>query len=722
MHRPTFHESWHRVSEIRPRPRATVRILRQDFRGQRWHVLEDPASGMFFRLNQSAYEFVARLDGRRSVDEAWRGAIGRLGDDALTQGEAIGLLGQMWRANLLWADAPADTRSIFERQRERQARERRGFISSLLFLRIPLFDPDPLLERWAPALGWIFGPIGAAVWIALLFTGIWHVVDHGGVLVSRAQDVLAGPNLLPLYLTYAAIKTVHELGHAVSCKVFGRRSGSGGEVHAIGVMLMLFLPVPYVDASSSWALRSRLQRIVVSAAGILVEMACAAVAAIVWTRTAEGTLTHAIAYNTMFIAGISTLLFNGNPLLRYDGYYVLSDLIEVPNLAQRSLAYLKWLVKSGAWSVRGVPNPSHSPREAAWLSVYGVLSGVYRVMVFAGLALFIASQQFLLGGAIILFGVVMFVLRPLVRFVHYLWADHELDRSRLRAIGSTLAAASVLLIPGLTLPLPDFVRAQGIAEPKAFEVIHAQVDGFVEHVAPSGKGVRPDESASLLEQRNDDLVRLGAVIEAELERLRVSRALAFRDDPARAFQIDRQITAMKDQASLAAEQLAALRIQAGIAGTWIAPRADHLTGSFVKRGEPIGLVADLSSMRLRVVLDQRVAPLVIEESVPDVDVRALGRPGQRLSGALRRVLPAGQKRLPSASLGLASGGDIPTATEDQDGTATTEEVFEAWIDLPAGHGLLAGQRVEARFRLKNRPILIQGMRALRQVLQERFNI
>lgn len=722
MDRPTFHESWHRVADLRPRLRGSIRVIRQNFRGERWHVLEDPASGLFFRINGTAYDFVARLDGRSTVDLAWRQCIEHRGDDAMTQGEAIGLLGQMWRSNLIWAEAPADTRSMFARQRERKARELRGYVSSLFFLRLPLFDPDPLLNRWAPLLGWLFGPIGAVLWALMVVVGFWHVVDRPGALASGAASILSGDNLLPLYLTYAMIKALHEMGHAVSCKVFGQRSGTGGEVHAIGVMFLLFLPIPYVDASSSWALRSRAQRMVIAAAGILIEVACAAVAAVVWARTAEGSLTHAIAYNAMFLSSLSTILFNGNPLLRYDGYYVLSDLIGVPNLAQRSQEYLKWMVRSAAWRVRGVRNPATSPSEAAWLASYGVLSMAYRMVVYAGLAVFIASQQFLLGGAILIVGVVLWCFVPAGRFVHYLLRSPELERSRRRAVLSTLAALGAVLLPGLLVPVPDHARAEGVSEPREYEVVHAKADGFVERAAPSGSQAGPGSDEPLVVQRNDELERRREALLAELERLRVTRALAFRDDPARAFQIDRQVSAAEDQARSVAEQVASLRVRSSVSGQWIAPRADHLVGAYLARGATIGLVADLSGMRLRVVLDQRTASAIIDEAATSVDVRALGRPSQRIHATLLRVLPAGQRQLPSASLGIIGGGATPTIAADERNLTATEEVFEAWIDLPADHGLLPGQRVIARFTLTPRPILIQAGRALRQVLQERFNI
>lgn len=721
MDRPTFHESWHRVADLRPRLRPSVRITRQFFRGRRWHVIEDPASGQFYRLTDAGYDLVGRLDGSTTVDRAWHTAMERLGDEALTQGETIGLLGQLYRSNLIRAEVTGDSLAVFQRQRERQAREFRGYLQSLLFLRIPLFDPDPFLTRWAPLVSWVFGPIGLIAWLALLGVAAGHVIGRGRALLDSASGVLAAENLLLLYATYAVIKLVHELGHGFACKVFGARNGTGGEVHTLGLMFLVLVPLPYVDATSSWAFRSRLQRIVVSAAGILVELACAAIAAIVWARSAPGTAAHGIAYNAMFIASVSTILFNGNPLLRYDAYYVLSDALGVPNLGRRSTESLKFLVKKFAWGVRGARNPARDPGETPLLLSYGIASTAYRVIVYLGIALFIASQQLLLGAVLLLFGLAVWIVVPLGKLLRYLLLNPELARTRSRAIATSLGSLLVLGVPAATVPVPDHVRAQGVAEPGEFEVIYAEVDGFLDECFPSGGSVEPDNSV-LARQSSDRLARDRRVLEAQLDELRASRSLAFRDDPARAFQIDRQIDAVTDQLAWVRTQEASLVSSTSKSGQWIAPDLDRLKGGLARRGQGLGMVADLSEMRVRIVLDQRTSALVIAEERPSVEIRARNRPQQFLRATVERVLPAGQRRLPSAALGIAGGGTLATAPDDQRGVQTAEDIFEAWLTLPADHGLLPGQRVIARFELQPRPLLEQGLRAVRQVLQERFRV
>jgi putative peptide zinc metalloprotease protein len=239
-------------------------------------------------------------------------------------------------------------------------REIQGFLSNLLFIRIPVWDPDRFLDRFVGLFGRFFSVAGLGLWLAVIVTGLWAVAGRTDDLVASAGDILDPKGLPLLYLSFILIKVVHEFGHAFACKKLGREGGSGGEVHVMGVMFLIFTPLPYVDASSSWALRRKWHRVIVGAAGMMVELAVAALAAVVWARTGAGTAAHTIAYNMIFVGSVSTLLFNGNPLLRYDGYYILSDLLEIPNLAQRGKEYLYYLVRRWAWGVRQARSPAHT--------------------------------------------------------------------------------------------------------------------------------------------------------------------------------------------------------------------------------------------------------------------------------------------------------------------------------------------------------------------------
>lgn len=466
--RPTFSESWYRVVDLRPRLRSTVQVHRQHFRGHMWHVLQDPSSNQFFRLNDAAYYFVAMLDGRRTVGEVWRICNEQLGDSAPTQGEAIQLLGQLYSSNLLQAELPPDAEGLFHRYRKRVTREVQGYLMNLLFIRVPLIDPDNFLNRWVGVFGKLFTKVSLLLWVVLMGVGLYFVIGRAGELFDGAAGILDRENLPLLYLSFVIIKIFHEFGHAFACKAFGRASGTGGEVHVMGVMFLVFTPLPYVDASSAWAFRRKWHRAVVGAAGMFVELAVAAVAAIIWANTAPGTL-RAVCYNVMFIASVSSLIFNGNPLLRFDGYYILSDVLEIPNLSQRSKQYIYYLVKRYVYGVRRSHNPANTGGEKRWFVFYGIASTLYRVFVCIRILLFIADKLFIVGAVLAVAAVVAWVFVPLGKFLHYLFTSGELMRVRVRAVGSTLGVLLAIVI-GVGPPNTNTVTCGGKA---TIPMVHA---------------------------------------------------------------------------------------------------------------------------------------------------------------------------------------------------------------------------------------------------------
>jgi len=721
VERPTFSESWYRVANLKPRLRSTVQVYRQHYRGQSWHVLHDPASNQFSRLSDSAYYFVGLLDGRRTVAEVWKICNEQLGDSAPTQGEAIQLLGQLYTSNLLQAELPPDAQGLFERYRQRRTREIQGYLMNLLFIRIPLLDPDHFLSRWVGLFGRVFSWWGLAAWLALITMGLYFVAGRTEDLADRASGILSPSNLPLLYLSFWIVKIFHEFGHAFACKKFGTEDGSGGEVHVMGIMFLVFMPLPYVDASSSWAFRRKWHRAIVGAAGMLVELAIAAIAAAVWANTSEGTAVHAIAYNIMFIASVSTLLFNGNPLLRFDGYYILSDLLEIPNLAQRSRQYIYYLVRKYVWSVRNVQNPAHSPGEKAWFAFYASASMLYRVFISIRILLFVADKLFLVGAALAATAVVAWVGVPLGKFVHYLATSNELTRVRQRAVGSVLGVVLLIVVLVGLIPRPDRHRLEGVAEPVRFAVVHAGTEGFIrEVVVPSGSKVRAGQPLVVAE--NLQLQTQHEQLLAERKRILARYRLAQTQDAAVAQTLAEQLDALDARIQANRERLEKLTLRAPVDGTWISPDIEQSTRAFLKRGQKVGIVASLGDVLVRAPAGQDVAALLINEPIERVEIRLKGRPDIELTGRVIKILPAGQQQLPSAALGYRAGGSIQTAANDPHGTQATERQFELRI-IPEGQvKLLPGQRVIVRLQTPSKPLASQWWRSILQLVQRRFRL
>ena len=283
MERSLYSPNWHRVKDLRPQLRAHVGVHRQRYRGQLWYILQDRTSGRFHRFTPSAQYIISLMDGNHTVQEIWDQAGIALGEDVLTQDEMIRLLAQLHTSDVLFGDIPPDVAELHERGERLRKRKRFAMFMNPLAIRFPLFDPDKFLEALMPFIRPIFSAIGALI--------LFGIVGCAFVLAGMYWDelteditnrVLATESLLLLLVTYPLVKTVHELGHGFAVKRWG------GEVHEIGVMLLVFMPVPYVDASAASVYPEHWRRAIVGAAGIIVELLLASFALFGWISAEEG--------------------------------------------------------------------------------------------------------------------------------------------------------------------------------------------------------------------------------------------------------------------------------------------------------------------------------------------------------------------------------------------------------------------------------------------------
>src|SRR5687767_1036310 len=300
--RPTFSESWYRVKDLRARLRPSAQISRQYYRGERWYVVRDPAGNQYHRLSDPAYRFVGLLNGQRTVGEAWDLAGGQLADDAPTQPEVIQILSHLYSANLIDADVTPDAAVLLRRHKKLTERKMKGRLMNILFPRIPLWDPDRYLKTWMPIVRLGLSKIGALIWLLVIGIAVWQLVPMGDSIAAAARDSIKPHNWMYLWAVFAVIKLIHELGHAFACRRFG------GECHELGIMFLVFIPTPYVDASSAWGFPNKWHRIFVGAGGMIVELFVAALIALVWVHLDKTTLIAQLCFNAMLVASVSTII------------------------------------------------------------------------------------------------------------------------------------------------------------------------------------------------------------------------------------------------------------------------------------------------------------------------------------------------------------------------------------------------------------------------------
>lgn len=710
-----FSEHWYRVAHQRVALRASVRTRRQRFRGETWRVLYDPFAHTFYRLRPAAYAFVARLSPDRTVEEVWKECLDLMPEEAPGQGEVIQLLAQLYLANLLQLDLPPDARQFFERYRKRKQRERASYLSYIMFARFPLFDPDDLLNRLRPWIRMLFSVPGGIVWLVSVGLAIKLALDNAGQLLDQSQGVLAPGNLFLLYLSMVFIKALHEFGHAFACKRYG------GEVHVMGIMLMIFTPIPYVDASASWAFRRRRKRILVACSGMMFELFVAACATWIWANTAPGTL-NALCYNVMFIASVSTLLFNANPLLRYDGYYILSDLLDMPNLSQRSQRQLRHWGQRWILGRRASTSPSRSKGDAATLGLYGVLSALYRLVVFGGIILFV-SQRFLVAGLLMAaICVVSWIVVPVGRFIHYLFTDPSLDRCRPRAMATSLGLTVLVGLLVGVVPFPSSFHAPGILLSARMVEVPAMTSGeLVALRMDSTRSVRPQTALVQLEDTEWEAVwRSEKALRAHTRAL---RRRALREAGADVEVIDEHLQLVEKRMRRLRERREDMEVVAPAEGTWVAGSLDAMAGMWVDKGSVLGYLIDPERFKAVAVIPQDEARWLFDEAgIHRGRFRLRGSAQEPLELTSWTVIPAEQRNLPSPALGWRGGGEVAVSPRDGEGMTALESFFEVRADVEtAGRELrpMHGRTGRIRFRIAPEPLWKQAYRTLRQILSDR---
>ncbi|MBI4757076.1 MAG: hypothetical protein HY778_17015 [Betaproteobacteria bacterium] len=714
---------WYRVAGLRLALRADVLARRQLSRGQVWYALRDPRSGRTFRINDGAWALVGRLDGQHALQQVWDEVRLELDEQAPTQDEAITVIAQLAESGLLTGDTTPDLGAAWQRQERRERRGRLMAANPLAF-RVPLADPDALLERLAPlAQGLLRTPM-LLLWLAVVLAGALTAAAHGPEIYATAARQMLTPRYLALlWVAYPVVKLLHELGHGLAVKRWG------GEVHEAGVTVFLLMPLPWVDASAANAFRGRGQRAAVSAAGIAVELFIAAVAALLWPLMQPG-LTQDLMLVLMVLGGASSLLVNGNPLMRFDGYYLLSDLMDLPNLALRARACWANWAQRRLLGIAAGPGPAADRRELAWLMGWGAASQAYRWVLWSAILLWLSDWSLaaaVIGAAWMLWSL---AVMPAWRMLRFLLTSPALGRRRGRALAVSGVVAVLMLVVLFAVPLPRSTVTQGVVWLPEHASLRAATDGFIYNLyARDGRPVKQGDL--LMELVNPELDADAARLEAEVERLNVQHLDALGRDPALAARMAGQLGVARARLADIQQRRGQLRIHSPMDGIFALPReadavdrhvpkgtavahvlpaaaavgshARRETGSLPPEGAHPGLGRPGAGMVVRLAVAEADAELV-RRGTRSVEVRLEERPGESFAAHLLREVPAAQNTLPSAALGDRAGGLFLTDPADGDGMATLEPVFLADLEVPDLQHPRVGGRVWVRLRHHAEPL------------------
>ena len=515
------------------RVRADLVVKRQCYEGRDCWVVKDPIAMKYFRFEEEEYRLLMMIDGKLSPEQIKRKFEYDFSPQKLELKELFQLVGMLHRNSLLVSDAPDQGASLRQRAVETENSKRWQSLTNILAIRFKGFDPDDLLTALNPFTAWFFT---WPAFIAVLMLGLGAlslIVTNFESFQNKLpsfDNFFAAGNWFLLAIVLGVTKVIHEFGHGLACKRFG------GRCHEMGLMFLVLTPCLYANVSDSWLLKSKWQRAFIAAAGMYVELVIASIAVFVWWFSTPG-LVHHMALNIIVVCSISTLLFNANPLLRYDGYYILADILEIPNLRQKSSAMLNRICGQIFLGIETAEDP-FAPSRRKWMFVtYSVLAVAYRWLITFSIFWFVyrVLEPYglkILGQMLAMMAIYGLVGMPLVKLYKYFSIPGRTSMVKPARLIGTLVAVSLVIGMIMLIPIPRYVYGSFYIEPQGVETVYVEEPGslleiyiqpnqHVEEGTPLVQLASPDLNQQLVglesEVHNAD-VELMVARQAELNR------------------------------------------------------------------------------------------------------------------------------------------------------------------------------------------------------------
>jgi len=463
-----------RVLPIRVRPDLSAR--KQTYLGRTYWVVKEPVGLNYFRFQEEEYAILNMLDGQTSLEEIKERFEEEFPPQKLTVEELQQFLGMLHRSGLVVAGVGGQGHQLRKRRDERRRKELLGACSNILCIRFKGFDPERILNWMYPYVTWLFSPAVLIGCLLLCILALTLVVVEFDVFQSKLPgfyQFFSFYNALWLAVTLGITKVLHEFGHGLTCKHFR------GECHEMGVMILVLTPCLYCNVSDSWMLPSKWHRAAIGAAGIFVEVVLASIATFIWWFTNPGLLNH-LCLNIMFIASVSTVIFNANPLLRYDGYYVLADITEIPNLRQKATTVLSRKLAHLFLGIEPPEDPFIPQRNQAFFAFYSVAASIYRWFILASI-LYFMYQIFkpyglqIIGQCIVAMSLYGLVVMPLVKVAKFFYVPGRIEKVKKPRMYFSLALLTAIVLAVIFVPLPHSVECTLEIQPRDAEPVYVDV-------------------------------------------------------------------------------------------------------------------------------------------------------------------------------------------------------------------------------------------------------
>ncbi len=692
--------------------RADLEARKHRYLGKTYWIVKDPVALNYFRFEEEEFAILQMLDGNTSLAEIQRRFEATFPPQKITLDELQQFLGQLHRSGLVVSDAPGQAYQLQKRRRERLRRQLIASLGNVLAIRFKGVDPERFLNWLYPKVRWLFSPWFLGACVALWIAALTLVLVEFDVFTARLPGFYQffGPgNWLWLAVTLAFMKILHEIGHGLTAKHFG------GECHDIGVMLLVLTPCLYCNVSDSWMLPHKYHRAAIGAAGIFVEVTLAALATFIWWYTEPGLL-HYLALNVMFIGSVSTILFNGNPLLRYDGYYVLADLVEIPNLRQKAGQYLNRVLAHWLLGIEPQEDPFMPKRRQVFFVVYAVLAVVYRWVILFSILMFLyrVFEPYglkIIGQAIIAIALYGLIFQPLYAIGRFFYVPGRWYQVKKVRMWISVSVVVLLIAAVIFVPLPYRVVSSLELEPHDADTVYVSVPGVLEelHVKP-GDPVAPGQLLARL--RSVDLELEIARLELQCQRTEIkleylTQFVRYADPTAniQLEQLAKTLEALRDQLETKKSEVPRLELRAPRAGTvlpppWTSPMpstSGHLPtwsgipldpknlGAYLEAGTKFCLIGDPRRFKAILVINQ--ADIEFVRAGQKVEIKLDILPDKTFLGTVDAI-SAHAMEVGRTRLGTRAGGEVPTKVDRTGVERPVAPSFQGCVILEDEEGLM----------------------------------
>ena len=626
-------------------------------RGQFAYRLEIPSLHRFFRIGYEEYVFVSLLDGNTTVPQACGLAAAILGKRAPTAGQAASIQRWLLKNELAYVDGSEPP--VRDPRRPNPAVPKASLAGRLnpFWIKVPLTRDGRWIDALSTPLRWCFSKLAVVIGLVVILTGMLILYFHRGSLIASTSEAFSAHNWIWLLVTWITLKCIHELGHAVCCR------RHGGEVHEFGLVFILFTPLAYVDVTSCWRMPSRWKRIAVSSAGMFIELIVAAIAILFWINV-ESPLTRQLLYNIVFTAGLSTILFNANALMRFDGYFILADLVQIPNLYVEGAAEVRRIAKQLLLGM-----PSGRSQYDGWrlwfLRIYGVSAILWKIVICLSLSIAASTMFAGAGIAIAAMGVAVWFGKPLVDLLRFCRHTFRIEPARMvrgAVIGSAMLLCSVAAV--FWLPISTAIQVAGITRYPPETLVRSGADGFVVNVHTSD-GTHVRRGDLLIELRNPELEQRLASLMVSLQQneLRQRKAID-QKDASSALVLREQQASLDQQIDQLQKQVDGLRVIAPRDGCVIARELSQSIGTYKREGDTLLTIAVPSEKEMLAVVDQQDIAVVRNEVGATVPIRLAHF--EKIAGKVERIDPRASDRLPAPPLSAVEGGPLAVRADDTD--------------------------------------------------------